>query len=685
MKPTDDNPIPSNLAQRKIDGSLRKVFLTVVAAIYLITLAGTLAAFYGAVIRISDEYVGRFARSQNLLEKNRILSILNRELALSRKLADDPRIREWMGNETDPQFKHDAMDQLASYHRFMREGSQFVAVSSSGNYYLIGVENAETVKNVLIPTDPADSWFFDALQKNRDYSLNVNYDTVLDEVRVWINVIVRDTEGHPAGIAGTGMNLTRFLDALVDHKAPGIQTIIVNRPGEIQAHRDRSIIEHNARVGNGSGKITIYDLADSPADRQKLKSAIDSADTGADPNPFVMRINGKSTFTTISGIPELDWYNLVLLDVGSVIGFGDFLPLGLVFLGSMLLILFSVVVLLNRLILAPLTKLTAAAGLVARGAYDTPLPHGMNNEIGRLSASFHAMTREIRRYTTGLEAMVKDRTLALTRSNEELLDSQKRIMDSIHYARLIQHSILPSSRELDRSLSDYFAILKPLDIVGGDFYFFRETPDGFCIAAVDCTGHGVPGAFMTMMVNALLNRVIETYPHDGPASMLAKLHDLVQETLRSESDMAHLENGLDIALCRVYPADRILAFAGGGLPIIVFENDAIREIRGDRLHLGFSNSRKTYRFTEHRMEIFPESRYYLLTDGIVDLPGGDRGFGLGRNGLLQTIAAGQKTKTLTAQKDGFLLAMEGHQKKFSPRDDILLVGFSVRLTIREDA
>ncbi len=664
--------------QRPISGSLRKVFLTVVAFAYLVTLTGAFVAFYWSARSISDEYVERFALAQNELERNRILSLVDRELALSRKLADDPQVRDWIRDENDPELRALAQRQIESYHRFLGYGTVFVAVRSSGNYYVSAGESPDLMQTVLDTNDPDDRWFFEFLERNPDYSMNVNYDALLDEVRVWMNVIVRDADGAPIGVAGSGIDLTRFLENLVEHSEPGIRTIIVNSAGELQAHPDRSLIEHNARVVDDADKVTVFDLLDDSKSIGSLRSAIAGNATGAKLFPLVM--DGQTAVTAVGSLTDLDWHNLVLVDAGTIIGPGDFLPLGLVFLASLLAVLFCLMFLLNSLIIDPLQKLTRAAGSVAEGAHDTQIPEGGNNEIGELSASFNTMTRKIRQYTSGLESMVKERTKALAATNRDLTASQKRITDSIQYARIIQNSILPSPQELDPHLAEYFVILEPVDPVGGDFHFFRETRDGFCVAAVDCTGHGVPGAFMTMMVNALLNRIIETAPDKGPAAVLDTLHVLVQETLRGNANGGQaVENGLDIAFCRVRPGDEVIDFAGAGLPLFVKDDLGIREIPGDRRRLGFSSAHESRAFTEHRLALSPEQTFYLTSDGVLDLPGGEKGFGLGRKRLTELLSqlAG---RSLAEQEEHLRQALKDYRGDHPQRDDLLLCGFRVSLT-----
>ena len=117
--------------------------------------------------------------SQNLLEKNRILSIVERELVLSRKLADDPQIVSWLENPADPVVKQNAKHQIDSYLRFMGYGNLFIAVLQNRHYYVNRPGDITLSETILDPDVPSDRWFFDTIRKNRDYSLNVDYNTLL--------------------------------------------------------------------------------------------------------------------------------------------------------------------------------------------------------------------------------------------------------------------------------------------------------------------------------------------------------------------------------------------------------------------------------------------------------------------------------------------------------------------------
>jgi len=664
---------------RKDHSSLLGAFITVILIVYMIIALLTFLAFSLSAKSISGRYATMYALSQNLLDKNRILSLVERELGLSLKLADDPQIKEWILQEQNQETRYRAELQLESYRRFFRDKAWFLAVRSSGNYYAKTPDTQEVMVSSLTPDNPADRWFYRTLEENRDFSLNVDHNVMLKENRVWINVLVRDTDGTAIGIAGCGMNLTAFLETLVAQKNPGITSVIINSSGDLQAHPDERLINHNAEVTKDSDKIDIYFLIDEPEDREVLRRYIEETASGDSVKTFTLSLEGKKVLSALGSIPELGWYNLVLLDQDNLFSLTDFLPLAAVILISLLTILASVIFTINRLILRPLGNLTKAAAVVAEGSYNTNLPVKTRDEIGLLSVSFNTMTEKIRHYTNNLEEMINQRTRELQNSNLLLAESQKKIIDSIEYAKLIQNSILPTPGELGRRLTNYFTLLKPLDLVGGDFYFFRDLGNDFCIAVVDCTGHGVPGAFMTMMVNALLNRIIDTLPEAGPAEMLLHLHRLVKQTLRSENEVAHLDNGLDIALGRYNREKNQFIFAGGGLPMYVAEGEEITEYPGNKIRLGFSSSKDNLEIREHPISLSENQRFYLLSDGILDLPGGDKGFGLGRARLAEIIKRGCKIDP-SKQEEFFLKEFSDYKGDNGQRDDITFLGFSLSLS-----
>lgn len=666
--------------------SLRRTFIAFVLAVYAIIAVGSYFAFSAGAGRVSSRYAGKFAVSQGELERNRIISLVDRDLTLARKLADDPEIRAWMENEGDPALERAAKAQLESFRRYFRDGTYFIAIKSSGSYWARTPLTGSPEKAILSPDNPADRWFFAALGAARgevkDYSLNVDHNELLGENRVWINVIVRDGGGKVLGIAGCGMDLTAFLDALVQHEESGVMTAVVDAKGALMAFRDKDLIARNAEVKRDAEKVDIYSFLDSAEDRELLRSAFDAAGQGGKTGVMTLGVRGLRELCYVSALPELGWYGLVFVEAGRVLGLSDFLPMAAVTLVSLLAVLALVILGMNVLVVAPIRKLTGAAGEVAAGAYDIVLPETPRNEVGHLASSFNSMARKVKEYTEGLESQVAARTAELVEANSRLEAAQTRVMDSIRYARLIQDSSQPARADLDSRLSGHFEILRQRDIVGGDFFYFRPMEDGFCAAVADCTGHGVPGAFMSMMAKTQLDHVVESAGDSTPSEILARLDRLVLESLRSEASFAHLENGLDIALCLFRRSSATMEFAGGGLPLYVWKDGAIEELPGDPVHLGFSGARREKIWTDRRIEVPGGASFFLVSDGVLDLPGGKEGFPFGRSRLRALIASLARLPFPEAGAAA-LEALDSYRGGFAQRDDICFVGFSPRANHKE--
>lgn len=661
-------------APRLLTLSLRRSFLTAIVVLYVLTTVASVFVFVRTVRSVAREYVERFSVSQNLLERNRILAIIDRDATLSLKLADDPVVQAWMQNEQEASFREPALLQLESYRKLFRDRSYFVAIADGLSYYINTPETDGTELTVMDPDAPHDRWFFATLESEREFWINVDYNRYLNEIRVWINTLVRAEDGSLLGAAGTGLYLSEFLDALVEHEAPGVATIIVNADGQILAHRDRALIDHNARVTDDAERIDLDALLSSPEDVRLMRDARAALQTSSEAiETLAVELDGRSVTAAVGYIAELEWYNLVLVEEGQVIRLSDFYPLLQIVVISLIAVGAAMALMLNRLVLAPLGRLDRAAQRVAAGDYEVSLEGERANELGRVASSFGSMTEKVRDYTANLEQMVADRT-------RELRESQNRIVESIRYGKLIQSSIMPSETELRRHLSDSFVIHEPLDIVGGDFLYFRPLSDGFCIAVVDCTGHGVPGAFMTMLVSAALNRVMETVTNDtGTDEMLRQLHAFVQDSLRGAEDTEHLDNGFDIALCRyldgTQDSTQELEFSGAGLPLLYSEGDKLQRIDGTRVRLGFRSTESSPAIARQRLSVKRDSVYYLLSDGVLDLPGGTNGFGLGNKGL-ERILSGLGTTPLAKQQELVQRELHRYQGEWELRDDVILLGFS---------
>jgi len=352
---------------------------------------------------------------------------------------------------------------------------------------------------------------------------------------------------------------------------------------------------------------------------------------------------------------------------------------GLVFF-SLLAVIGMISILLNRLVLAPLARLTRSAGAIAAGDYRVRLRNTRADEIGQLTVAFNHMAETVHDYTERLEQRVAERTEELRQSNEQLAVVNRQVMDSIQYASLLQSAILPDEREMARHLDGVCVLWRPRDVVGGDFHIFRELEDGrFLIGVADCSGHGVPGAFMTMTVSAILDHVLSETPDSDPAAILGGLNRMVRAALARGRDNPRFDNGLDIGLCLVRPDTGDLLFAGGRIGLHIVDPAAggtVGEVKGDAQSLGYRRSDIGHRFTTHRVELTPGRSFYLTTDGFLDQAGGARGFGFG-NRRFTAMLLEHDSVPMDERRAAFAQALAEHQGERAQRDDITLVGFTV--------
>jgi len=279
-------------------------------------------------------------------------------------------------------------------------------------------------------------------------------------------------------------------------------------------------------------------------------------------------------------------------------------------------------------------------------------------------------------------------------AEEALQESNKKIMDSIQYAKKIQSSLLPDMDMIKLHLPENFFIWMPRDIVGGDIFFAEyissEKKRGMVIAVIDCTGHGVPGAFMTMIASSGLRRIIKDEGCHDPAEILKRLNFFVKTTLQQDTEHARSDDGLDAAVCFI-EEDRLsssdssplnhpchLIFSGSRLPLYYVQNDDLHFIKGDRQSIGYKRSDLNFNFTSHLIQIKDETAFYIATDGFTDQLGGEEKripFGKKR---LKVLLNNIWREPFEKQHEILLEHLKEYQGDHERQDDVTLFGFRLK-------
>lgn len=197
------------------------------------------------------------------------------------------------------------------------------------------------------------------------------------------------------------------------------------------------------------------------------------------------------------------------------------------------------------------------------------------------------------------------------------------IMDSIDYAKRIQSAVFPSNQLLQELLPNHFIFFKPKDIVSGDFYWARQSGDELLFAVADCTGHGVPGAFMSIISINILNNIANLGETD-PAKILVQLGERLVNNLNLNHTTESIKDGLDIALCCYNKNTRLLQYAGAHNSLYLVRDNELTEYKADKIHIGKTDVLHQ-EFTSHQISIKKDDMVYLFTDGYVDQKGGDKG------------------------------------------------------------
>ena len=210
---------------------------------------------------------------------------------------------------------------------------------------------------------------------------------------------------------------------------------------------------------------------------------------------------------------------------------------------------------------------------------------------------------------------------------EELTQKNKNITDSLNYAKRIQMALLPSQKLFSKFFSESFILHIPKDIVSGDFYWINEVDGRIYFAAVDCTGHGVPGAFMSIIGFELFRRITEQEKKKRPAEILNSLSQGFESIFRDIENIT-LRDGMDVAFCAIDPKMKVLEFAGAFNPLYLIRDNTISEIKGDRFSVGLNQSDEGFpgqEFQDHVIQLREGDVIYIFTDGYADQFGGPEG------------------------------------------------------------
>lgn len=651
--------------------SLLALLLTFLLAIGVAVLVGR-EALQGVQNRFGEAY----ARNVVQLNRERLFAPVTRELALAQRLAESQITRAWLLDENDPSKRELFFSEAAGYQRALSDHSYFAASSASNRYYSNGAEQApsDAPRYEIRPDAAADEWFFSTLKSNAPYHLNVDRSAVTQDIKIWFNIVVRDAN-RPLGIVGSGISLNAFIDEFIAVDKTGVESMVLDRHGSILVHPNQDLVTLNADTTQSRSLATsLLGLVDDREQASALRQAMAfSREHPEDTATLQVDIDGQPRLLALAWIPELEWFiaSAVDLRTAQVIEVRPLLPA----IGAVLL-LFALLIalgawLVDKRLLRPLRQLRTSAQAIAAGQYNTPLPTHRDDEIGELSAAFGSMAQKIRSHTSELESRVQARTRELEQTNREMAAAHKKIGDSIDYASLIQHAILPK-RQLVADLDERHAVLwHPRDVVGGDFYVYRATDQGCLLGVVDCAGHGVPGALMTMLAHAAIEQAIADAGPADPADVLARTDGIVRRMLRDDTTQQALATNMDVGLAYVDFERRLVVYAGAKIALYYSDGESLEELPAGRRAIG---DRRVGEYQNAEIELLPGRTFYLATDGFLDQAGGELGYGFGNSRFAEMILRHARLP-MSEQGAAFKATLDEYQGDYPQRDDITMLCF----------
>ena len=258
----------------------------------------------------------------------------------------------------------------------------------------------------------------------------------------------------------------------------------------------------------------------------------------------------------------------------------------------------------------------------------------------------------------------------------------KHTRESIEYASLIQKALIPDNRLFKNYFQDYFTLWQPRDTVGGDIYLFEELrdKDECLLMVIDCTGHGVPGAFVSMLVKAIERQIVAKINYSNeivsPAKILTIFNQNMKQLLKQENLEGASNAGFDGGVLYYNKKDNIIKYAGAETPLFIVEDEKLSIIKGDRYSVGYKKCALDYEYKEHRIELKEGMQFYLTTDGYLDQNGGEKSFPFGKK-RFQKLVVNYHKKSMSEQKALLLNAFKEYKNDEEINDDITIIGVKI--------
>ncbi|OIO74343.1 MAG: hypothetical protein COS35_04830 [Zetaproteobacteria bacterium CG02_land_8_20_14_3_00_50_9] len=337
-------------------------------------------------------------------------------MALARHLSQSQVLIEWATHEDDNRLKHDGIRELESYRTAFLNQTYFFVIDKSGDYYFNNNENAfaeHQFRYALKPDAPKDAWYYATKQVAEQCQVNVNHDAELMTTKVWINCLVKQGD-KIVGIVGTGLDLTGFVQTVVNANQKGVINFTINKDGAIQASPHIDMIDYASLTHAATGEKNIFSMLEHEDDRLRFKQLLNQAQNNIDPVGSIFAdINGDRRIISVANMNDIGWFNVTVINLKELALDKYFLPFGILLGVVLLTLIFLTAFLLHRLVLSRLQHLDENVALIKSGEDLLIMQSDVPDELGRLNNNFVDMAATIRQYSSGLEKEVAERVREL--------------------------------------------------------------------------------------------------------------------------------------------------------------------------------------------------------------------------------------------------------------------------------
>lgn len=504
-------------------------------------------------------------------------------------------------------------------------------------------------------------WYINAKEKKGIAYTEPYVDAQTNEMVITIAEAVRKN-GKPICVIAADIYLTNVIKVVSNYNINETSyAFLLDNKGDLLVHPNRSFLSDKNGLKN-MDKTGVADYSKLSAAMKNLTSQVKVDD--------VKDYDGQTKCFILSKIKSSGWVFGI-----SIMQSEYKKPLNNLLYGFIAALVISTIAgvsIMLKLIggmVKPIKSLNTTVSSFSADNMDVRSSLTSEDEIGELGKSFNKMADTIQEYSISLENKVAERTRELKEKNDS-------IMESIDYAERLQRSILPPlAQRLSLPEDKCFVVWKPRDIVGGDMYWCRGDGSKVLLAVGDCTGHGVPGALMTMTLSSILDSLSRELGNKNPSEILHLVHLRLKEALEQESKDSLANDGADAALCLIDRPNKKIVFSGAKLSLFVSNDGKITEYKGTKHSVGYS-WKKDVSYEDQEIAWIPGSKVYITTDGLLDQNMVEGKGGMGRSGFVQFLESiSQKTMTeqYTAVEDMIAQRLE----KAEQRDDITVLAFEI--------